>query len=215
MRACARVALCLGLASQAAAAADPVLVIHGGAGRSQGRHPAGRGCDPRRPDPGLWKGPQRSRRKAGAGCGHRRDHRARGRSAVQRRQGRGVHPRRQERARCLDHGRRDPARGRGRQRAPRQEPDPAGAGGDGAFPARDAGGRRRRGLREGAGHRAGGSRLLPHRTALEAAAGGAEGCRRRLGMRDPEATTKAFPAPSARWRSMPRATWPRAPRPAA
>src|SRR3546814_17978615 len=74
-----------------------------------------------------------------SGRGDRRDHRARGQSAVQRRQGRGVHPRRPQRAGRLADGRRHPQGRGGGGRAQREEPDPAGARGDEACPARDDG----------------------------------------------------------------------------
>ncbi len=74
-------------------------------------------------------------------------------------------------------------------RAPRQEPDHPGARGDGPVAPRDDGRRRRRGVRQGAGHRPGRSVLLPHRKALAAAAERVEG--RAAGAGEPHAAGPA------------------------
>ena len=210
-------AVCLGLAAPAAWAADPLLVIHGGAGlERKDVTPQDEAAIRAALTLALKKGHEAlAAGKPALDAVTAAITRARGRPAVQRRQGRRVHPRRQERARCLDHGRRHAARRRGGRCAPGEEPDPAGARGDGAFAARDDGRRRCGDVRAGTGDRAGRSVVFPHRAALAAAAEGVEGRRRRgQAMRDPS-HGPGISARSARSRCDARASSPRAPPPAA
>ena len=129
----------------------------------RGRH-AGPQADDARAARGL-----RSRFATRAGCGvedpcrGRRgdgrdqggDHHHGGFAPVQRRQGRGVHLGRDQRARRLDHGRAGSQRGGDRGGEDGQEPDPAGRQGPHRQRACDADGRRRGGL-------CGGERLCRH-----------------------------------------------------
>ena len=131
---------------------------------------------PRRPRARARRGLCRAReRRREPRRGGRRGAHPGGLAALQRRQGRGVQPRRHQRARRLDHGRRDAESGRRRGRPAHQEPDRARAHGHGAHAARDALRRRRGGIRARAGRDAGARQLLLHRAALEAARGSAAG----------------------------------------
>ena len=184
-------------------AATPVLVIHGGAG-----------VDPQGPD--AREGKARARRSRGRAArrlrgaqerrqqprrGRRSDRRARGLAALQRRQGRGVHARRHATSstrRSWTARRCAPARSPAciacknpilLARAVMEKSPHVMLVGDGA----EAFATQRR-------HRARRPVVLPHRGALAAAAGGAEG-RRSERRRSHARTTQCTSAPSARSRS--------------
>ena len=97
-------------------------------------------------------------------------------AAVQRRQGRGVQSRRQRTnsmPSIMDGATLRAGSVANVHRV--KNPDPAGARGDGKIAARDAGRRRRRGVRAVDRHDAGRSEIFLHRRALAAIAGGVEG----------------------------------------